>query len=217
MKKLFTVILFFFCILPVLAEYSQPKKGDIYQSVKVDLNNDGKTEKIIIKIYKLDENMGFSGQILVLNSSGKIIWAGPKNADIGDPMTFGSWDFGSSLIEIAGDIDMDGSIEVIGTKPVSDVRFTPYKLLRWNGKKFYPVYKETVLVENPSGSGTYPWSNKEGYKGRWISEFESLNKDGTLTVKITEFTSDNSGKEGEAIVTGDKTGFHILRWLKKIK
>jgi len=217
MKKLFPVILFFFCILPVLAQYSQPKEGDIYQHFSIDLNKDGNTEEIIIKIYKVDENMGAFGQIIVLNSSGKTIWAGPKNSDIGDPMTFGSWDFGSSLIEVAGDIDKDGSVEIICTKPVSDVRFTPYKLLRWKNNKFYPVCKGTVLVENPSGSGKYPWSNREGYKGRWISEFKSLNKDGTCTVKITEFTSDSQGKEGEAIVTGDSKGFHISKWVKNIK
>ncbi len=88
--------------------------------------------------------------------------------------------------------------------------------MRWKNNKFYPVCKETVLVENPSASGKYPWSNREGYKGRWISEFKSLNKDGTCTVKITDFTS-GQGKEGEAIVTGDKKGFHISKWLKNIK
>jgi hypothetical protein len=108
-----------------MAQYSQPKTGDIYQKIAVDLNNDGKKEEILIKIYRVDENMGAFGQIIVLNSSGQAIWAGPKNSDIGDPLTFGSWDFGSSLIEIAGNTDMDGSIEIICTKPVSDVRFTP--------------------------------------------------------------------------------------------
>jgi len=210
------VILMFFTGI-AKAETGFPGEGDVYNTWKTDLNKDGKDEKIVLKAYGVDpENYTWFGQLIVYNSSGQKIWAGPKSQDMfsPDPLVFGCWDYGYSLPEVAGDIDGDGTVEMVAPLPISDVRYTPFKLFKWTGKEFSCIYENKTLCEYPAGSGKYPWGNREGYEGRWISEFMSFNKDGTCNVKIVDFSAESSGGVGEAVVAPHKGGFHISSWIK---
>ena len=219
MKKLMIVLLMALTLLSagnLRAEYILPEEGDLDSIYEVDLNGDGIKEKVAIKAYRVDnDSFTWFGQLVVFDYSWKTIWAGPKTNESwsSDPLIFGSWEYGASLPEAVGDLDGDGNVEIIATCPVSDVRFTPFKLLRWNGKEFYSLYDNATLVQTPKDSGRYPWGNEDGYMGRYISGFSGMNDDGTFNVFICDFTEGDM-KRGQAVVAPDSNGFHICRWLE---
>jgi len=216
--KIVLIIFLFFCLsYPVVAQYELPAVGDIYQNFFVDLDGDTIEEEIQVKVFSSSEDMGWFGQIVVLDYNGSVIWEGPKDEDMGNPLVFCSTHGGVSLPEVIGDIDYDGYIEIVSPAPISDVSAPFFRVLRYEGKGFF-VLRESVLVEVPEESEFFPWSDYDDSSGMgtWVSEFQDLYEDGTCLVYIVSI-SDDDFRGGRAIVVNDLEGFHILEWIDPLK
>jgi hypothetical protein len=194
-------------------DFEWPTEGQAYQRFQVDLDGDGSLETVALVAYRVEEASYF-GQLMVNRADGQVLWAGPKPADPGDPLAFGAWDWGVAGLEVVGDLDRDGRIEVLGALPQSDVRPATFRVLRWNGSAFRKAFSR-CLVESPANSGRYQWTRpSDQYQGlRWIGSFQSTARDGTCVAQV--YDTRNSGcRLGMALVAPDAQGFHVVRWIE---
>ncbi|MBI4864095.1 MAG: hypothetical protein HY815_28135 [Candidatus Riflebacteria bacterium] len=181
-----------------------------------DLDNDGRQETIELRSCARTD-LGDFYQLVVLDADGKTIWSGPTGRDTANPLIFGSWDFGVTLPQVAGDIDGDGFVELVGPAPQSDVSAPSYRVFRWKGLGFKLV-RDEHLIEDPPNSGYYPWEKKGAGQGRWISRFLKVDG-GTVTVAVLEYGSGEPGTSlmGKAVVASVPTGFRLKSWIEPLK
>ncbi len=193
-------------------DFDWPTEGQAYQRFQVDLNRDGRPETLSLVAYEVGES-SYLGQLVVTRSNGSVLWKGPRPTDPADPMIFGAWDWGIAGLEVVGDLDGDGRIEILGALPQSDVRPATFRVLRWNGKAFQKVFAR-CLLEDPRNSGRYRWSAPtDDYQGfRWIGSFESTARDGSSVARIYD-TIGSGVRLGTARVAPDSKGFHVVRWI----
>ncbi len=136
------------------------------QKIAVDLNGDGKKEFVVLKPYNVGDSS--RAQLLVLDSTGKILWTGPR---IKDPYSNSPWSFLGEFdlgdISWVDDYDGDGKVELCATYQKSDVRPTQFRLFRWNGKGF--VYeKSAMLVPAPQKPATFEWRAYAPEAPSWV-------------------------------------------------
>ncbi len=190
--------------------------GEQAGMIPADLDGDGKREQITWTKFTTTEDEGDFYQIRVLDDDGQaLLWEGPKSTSLDNPLVFGDWHFGSSLPEIAADIDGDGKVELISPLPASDVSPTWYQILRWSGGRFV-VGRRGALLESQKGSGDFPWSNSETWKGTWISAFHGVERDGGLKVEVTQYDGENPLKSGTAVVKPTRKGFQVAQWIRNL-
>lgn len=205
----FQVVLF--PSLFAIAAFAQSTK-----SLSVDLDSDGKPERIAWEEFANTEDHGSFLQLIVYDPAGKAIWKGPAVTDPENPLVFGEWHFGLSVPEMVADIDNDGAIELLAPAPQSDVSPTQFRILRWIDGAFSPV-KQAALLEEPRGSGTFLWSTDETWEGTWISSFMGINGDGSLQVNVTHYVSGEPMHAGKANVTAVSGGFRVRDWTTPLK
>lgn len=67
------------------------KTGQVYQTRKLDLNGDGKPERVELVAYRIHkESDSYWGQLRVVDSSGKQLWKAPQASKSGEPFAFGA-------------------------------------------------------------------------------------------------------------------------------
>lgn len=193
-----------------------PREGQVYQRLQADLDRDGQAETVSLVAYNVTEE-GWFGQLVVTRRDGSRVWAGPRPTDPQDPMAFGGWDWGVAGLEVAGDLDGDGRIEVLGALPQSDVSPATFRVLRWNGREFRRAFARSLL-ESPRGSGRYPWAKApQQIDGlRWVMSFESTGKAGTCLARVYE-VSGAATRLGTASMVADRKGFHVVRWIEPLR
>lgn len=215
----FLLGLFCFCAAPVGVEaQTLPRAGEVYQSVRCDLNGDGREETIRLAAYNLDlEEESFWGRLEVVSSDGKVLWRAPQAQKTHQPWAFGMWAYGVSGIEWVGDLDGDGKIELLSPAPISDVRPPTFRRYRWNGTSLEALSPK-MLLEVPSGSGRFAWRDPVEWDGvsalTWVSSLS-----GGPTQKIAEITSSRSDGNlwgGQAEMSGDGLGLSVARWLRRL-
>jgi len=150
--------------------------------------------------------------LMVLNQRGGILWSGPREFNSDNPLVFGEWHHGISMPEVIGDIDGDGAVELVTPAPQSDVSPTAFRVLRWESGAFKPVHT-SMLLENPSGTGRFPWSFGNQSLGSWVSSFQSINRRGEITVNITNYLGGTDAQMHRAVLRGDSSGFVLMRFL----
>lgn len=214
MQRSFSVLIRFHVIL--LAALASASFAQSTRSLSVDLDGDGKPERIAWEEFANTEDHGSFLQLVVYDAAGKAVWKGPAERDPGNPLVFGEWHFGLSVPEIVADIDHDGAIELLAPAPQSDVSPTLFRVLRWVGGAFSPV-KQAALLESPRGSGTFLWSEEEKWEGTWISSFVGVNGDGSLQVSVTHYLSEEPMRAGKANVTVIAGGFQVRDWTSPLK
>ncbi len=74
-----------------------------------------------------------------------------------------------------------------------------------------------VLLESPKGSGRFPWSDSEEWKGTWISSIQGINENGSLRVEVLEFSGGADTRTGVADVKAVKGGFSLVKWRSPLK
>lgn len=197
------------------------KVGQIPQSLRVDLNNDGQDEIICLKVFKKSEE-GCHAKLLVTDTNGRVIWAGPEETDHQKRSHLGFWMFGISDLETVGDFDGNGRPELLICQPQSDVRPQVYAVWEWNGKGF--EYKtDKCLINQDKSNDNFYWVKPTVDYGsvRWISNFkhdkDSL-KTGKFQAQIVNISINSEGtmdcSSGEAIFTpASKEYLKAVNWL----
>lgn len=216
MKKYRHLSFFLRFHIMLLAAFTSATFAQSTRSLRIDLDGDGTPERIGWEEFANTEDLGSFLQLVVYDASGKALWKGPSKADPDNPLVFGEWHFGVSVPEIAADIDGDGAIELIAPAPQSDVSPTLFRILRWIDGAFSPV-KQAALMESPSGSGTFLWSEAEIWEGTWISSFVGINGDGSMQVNVTHYLSEEPMRTGKANVTVIEGGFQVRDWTTPLK
>ncbi len=152
----------------------------------VDLNRDGRPEIVALKAFT-QEGVRL-GQLLVLDGRDRLLWAGPRRTAVpqspSEPLVFGG-DFDRGEVEVLGDLDGDGRVELLGTYQKSDVRPTRFRLLRWTGRAFTHV-RSGALVPAGQRPGTWVWRERAGEAPTWIERFVTLRPGRLLSVEVTD-------------------------------
>lgn len=188
--------------------------GQTTQTVKVDLYGDKRTETLSLVCYR-NEDVGYFSQLVVNDSVGREIWRSPKaDPRKGGPWAFGRWEYGTSDIQIAGDIDQDGHCEVVSPAPITDVRPTPFRVYRWNGKGLTYV-RQACLIE--TSEGVFGWRENARDSKSYVSNFLQVDGDWVRVKVWRPRTSDGELRSGIAVLKPQDDHYTLVRWIEKIK
>ena len=217
-KTLFAAALFGFALVPLTASAQPvfPKTGQVYQTFQVDLNGDGKRDKVGLVAYRVSSEE-YWGRLTVWDSSGKLLWQGPQAKKQDEPLAFGAWNFGVSAVECVCDIDGDGRVELLSPQPQSDVSPPTYRIFRWDGRGFAPAARKQLL-ETPPGSGHFPWSQPVQWSGgaaTWVGHLKMKGRD--LLAEVYVVKSGSDVKLGKARMSGSPKGLEVTSWVQKPK
>lgn len=191
-------MLLFMLSLPGLAQ--TPHKGEAYQVTSIDLDGDGRPEKVGLRCTDTKES-GWSSRLTVWDAQGKIRWQSmPSRVGV---WAFGGWDWGISDLQLVADIDGDGQIEALSPAPASDVRPVTFRIYRWTGRSFEHVRNGTLLARSEE---EFSWGNSD-QGNRWIGAFRK-----GLTATIWSNSADGQSLTREALVEPTATGFRVKKW-----
>ena len=175
--------------LALLGLFSLPLWAKPGWKFTLDLNGDGRAEKVGLRPFKSGDTT--FQQLVVCDSAGRMLFEGPKtvtnNAYADHPLVFGG-EFDLGELEVIGDLDGDGKVELIGTDQKSDVSPTGFRLLRWQNRAFRCV-KRGCLVPAPQRPATFVWSQDRGAVS-WIDHFRATRRvagEKALQVKVNVF------------------------------
>ena len=185
------------------------------EDLSVDIDGDGKSERITCIKFAGNEEDGTFYQIQIRDDDNALLWEGPESMDFNNPFVFGSWHHGSSFPQFAADIDGDGHVEIISNEPASDVSPTLFQIFRWKAGRLL-IADQGVLLETLRGSDNFPWSNTDEWAGTWIHAFESEAIDGRVQVRLMSYDGGESVKGGTALATFNSKGFVIAQWIEPL-
>jgi hypothetical protein len=209
-----TLILALLTTVPLLAQ-TLPKNGQAYESVSIDLNGDGRPEKISLVAYNVDpDEESFWGRLQVSDGSGKVIWQGPTATRPGQPFAFGMWPWGATGLEWVGDIDGDGKVELVAKAPISDVRPATFHRYRWNGQAFQAMSSKMLLASSGSKPGKLLWRDPFEWDGArpllWGTALSGAPNQ--IIVEIMDYRNNGSIWGGTALTQGDGLGLIVKSW-----
>lgn len=192
-----------------------PLEAQEPEDLSVDIDLDGESERITCIKFAENEEEGTFYQIQIRDDDNALLWEGPELMDFNKPFVFGSWHHGCSFPEFAADIDGDGHVEIVSNTPASDVSPTLFQTFRWKAGRLH-ISDQGVLLERPQGSGNFPWSNTDEWKGTWIHAFESGAENGRVQVRLMSYDGGATARIGSALVTFNRKGFVIDRWIEPL-
>lgn len=195
------LILWLALLGPVPAQEQPPRVGDHYQIHQVDLNGDGKPEKVGLNCVEITDNGWYSR--LVVWRDGRAVWQSmPAKVGV---WAFGGWDWGISDLQWVADVDGDGAVEAIVPEPVSDVSPVSFRVFRWDGQGFRHLKTATLLRVGPND---FAWSGQN--RGDcWIGQFKPKGLGVIWTYR------DGRANLQEAVLRGNSRGFRVVKWLKR--
>lgn len=201
MKRLLSLLLLSTCAFA----QEKPKAGTVYQSVKVDLNGDGKPEKIGLVAYGHGD-IGFFGRLKVWDSSGKLLWQAPAVKSPEEAFAFGQWEFGSSTIQWVG------PKELLSAGPQSDLRPTTFKRFRWTGSAYQPLPNQYLLEDSKD---SFRWTKPFVWDGvkplTWVVEISQ-----TLEGNVCAYKTGGITQSGSVQLQPTPDGMTITSWIQKM-
>lgn len=208
--------------------------GDLFNKCYVDLDADGIPERIALRSYNFktykNETEYYFGQLVVfksINNKYTAIWESPKlTYKQGEKLPENKYrfyfgDIGMEPLEVVGDINNDGKIEILSPGMQSDVRPTLYRLYAWDGKKFDCIRAGYLICADKEGA-RFDWKddynfNDGTFAGPWINFFTDLIKPGFLVGATISYEKSRISSFNEVYLKGGKDGFVVEKTLNKIK
>lgn len=200
--------------LPGLAQEDEFAVDSLVQSFEVDLDQDGQAESVQVRVAEVN-GMGRSDQIVVVNSSGDVLWKGPvlepnTGFDNEQPI-FGSWHFGVSEVNLVADLNHDGVVDLLGPAPQSDVRPQAWRQFSWTGQGFEFVAMGYLIQTAPED---FTWTNNINAGDTWIKGLEM--QDGELVAHLWKVTKTGEMYYGQAVVSVSSQGMAFERWIETL-
>ncbi len=169
--------------------------GEIVQTLRADLNNDGKPDSIVLK------RLGEQARLVVLDSQGRTLWEAPRTElfMFGGPLDGGD-------LQAAGDLDGDKSIDLVGTYQKGDVSPTRFRWFRWTGSELKLVSQGYLCPLNQR-PGTFKLSENQGAP-YWVERVLRI-EPGRMEVELYDSVTDErnqkvwlrSDRDGEFVIT----------------
>ncbi len=209
MKALVRLVgLFVFAVLgmPALAE---EESGPA--SLVVDLNGDGRPETISWRVSSKDGDNAFH-QVTVTDAGGKVLWRSPQVRAADDPLAFGEFDFGFSLPEFAGDLEQDGTVEMIVPAPQSDVSPTFFRVFRWSGTAFEPKFSRALTGSAKKGA-LFSWTENPRNGDYWVQRWHGASAEGGWIADLVALPQGDKVLMGTAVLVPKAGKFQLLRWI----
>ncbi len=169
--------------------------GEVVQTLKVDLNGDGKSESVVLK------QIGEQARLVVLDSQGRTMWEAPRS----ELFLFGGPLDGGDL-QAAGDLDGDKAIDLLGTYQKSDVSPTRFRWFRWTGSELELVSQGYLCPLNQR-PGTFKLSENQGAP-YWVERVLAI-EPGRMQVELFDSVTDErkqtvwlrADQDGEFVIT----------------
>jgi hypothetical protein len=182
------------------------QRPDLISPLQYDINGDGAIETVAVRPFVQD---GVElGQLVLLDSSGKVLWAGSSHS--GSPsyptepdIFLGEYDLGD--LEVVGDFAGNGKVMLLGTFQKSDVSPTRFRLFEWDGAGFRHC-RSGNLVPAPQRPATFVWADAPGSEV-WIESFRDFDANGLFHALLSDI---QAGEETEILLAPDGEEF-VLR------
>ena len=188
---------------------------------------DGTTKTVALRIFKTDasgDEIASAAQLVVLDGRGKdavVVFEGPRVTDLStEPFRFVQGPAGFEAIDLVGDVDGDGSVELFSARMQSDVRPPTWRVYRWRAHRFEFVRAARLTARHGSPSFTWstsPLGNIDSMP--WVNRVVRATGAGQLEVEITECSARASKvARGKAILQAEGVrGYRTVRWLEPLK
>ncbi|MGE3725589.1 MAG: hypothetical protein AB7I41_08570 [Candidatus Sericytochromatia bacterium] len=191
-----------------------PEENQIYQSFSVDLNQDGKPEKVEVKAIRVGES-GYTGQLFVKNPAGAVIWQGPlfepgRDSIVDNELYLGSFPMGEGRVSLVQDLEGDGRVDLLMAVPQSDLRVRMWRIFTWNGKGFVFSAKGCLLEVKP-GSGQFSFVERTAEQGNWVDAIRFEGKDLFAEILMLK-PGDLRGGIAKMKINAD--GMRLLNWVE---
>lgn len=191
-----------------------PNENEVYQSFAVDLNRDGKPEKVEVKAVRVGE-AGYTGQLLVKNSAGTVLWRGPvfepgRDSIDDNQLYLGSFPVGEGRVALVQDLEGDGRVDLLMAVPQSDFRVRMWRVFTWNGKGFEFSAKGCLLEVKP-GSGQFSFVERTVEMGHWVDAIRVEGKDLIAEILMLK-PGDLRGGSAKMKINAD--GLRLLSWVE---
>jgi hypothetical protein len=213
MKTKLSRLVWFTGILSVMSSMGISQEIQDPQRLLVDLDDDAIREEIVMRRAGKDAELGEFFQAVARQADGTVLWRSSETMDANDPLAFGRWDFGTSLPQWAGDIDGDGKVEMIAPAPQSDVSPTFFRVFRWSGQSFEPMFSRALIGGGDNGA-RYTWSGNPPDAGYWVTEWVGASAEGGMVVRVVSFDGQASVLQGLAVLMPEAGAFTLVRWIQ---
>jgi len=220
----------------VVDKNEAPPDGEAYkpQVNKFDLDGDGVEEIITLEQFKKVEAGDYFHLVVKKVKDGKesLLWKSPDydtsfSSEKGQEYRFFIGDPGIEDVDVIGDIDGDGKIELVSAEMQSDVSPTSFRVYRWTGKEFKHLFTKYLFAEEPSDPKNFAWGKNreitEATALTWAAGFGKVEKPGVVIINVTYYKSpapksmeNSTVKGGIARAGASKNGFKLMEWTKKL-
>ncbi|MBI5325102.1 MAG: hypothetical protein HZB41_07520 [Ignavibacteriae bacterium] len=222
MNKNYGINLLIITSIVLLSLNSNYAQEDFNKNINVDLNNDGVKENIFLKKYRTDDNGSYYHIAIYqkIKNKRKILWEDKNNE-----YEFCYADWGIEELQIAGDIDGDGKIELVTNYAISDVSPVIFRIFKWTGDKFVKSDDACYIIRLKDGKNegnifindtAYSSGEKDFTSTAWIDEFTNFIEPDLLEVNITGYDSEDDVLMGKAILQCTIKGFKLVKWLEEL-
>ncbi|TAL69230.1 MAG: hypothetical protein EPN82_07990 [Bacteroidetes bacterium] len=222
MNKNLLIHLLFFTSVVLLSLNSNYAQEDFNKVINVDLDKDGVKENIFLKKHRTDDNGSYYHLVVYqkIKNKRKILW---EDKNIEYEFCYADW--GIEELQIAGDIDKDGKIELVTNYAISDVSPVSFRIFRWTGDKFIKSDDACYIIKLKDGNTdgeiftsdtAYSSGEKDFTSTAWIDEFTQFIEPDFLEVNITGYDSEDNVLMGKAILQSTDKGFKLVKWLEEL-
>lgn len=195
------------------APAAQPEQD---YSFRVDLDADGSSEGIFLQKVGETEVAGAFYRLVVVEAGQEatLKWMGPASMDTENALVFGEWHFGVSMPQLVTDIDGDQRVELVAPAPQGDVSPTSFRVLRWTGTQFEPVFIRS-LTGNLETGAAFSWTNNPSTSSYWVQEWLGA-ADVGFRVRIMRFDGTGEPEIAEVVLMPSDPGYTLLRIDQKL-